>query len=535
MDEFYAILDLPLTATYNEIKAQYQQLVRIYCPDYFSRADDKSYTEEKLKQINLAFHFLGGSSPTVAERAAIPQPIVYPPKVDFGLLPPGRRRDLPLWIGNLGSAAAHIQVSCHNKDSAFQVAQGRRLYGDHPFPCQYTVTADTHCLTPNRIYKEWLEVTLDDVVTHVELCLQVAVPIAQAQGNRWLIRVPGRLAVVIFMLLITLLVTTAPSFERFVRLSGAAPVTSLSQLPVRLQPGDLLFAVQDQEGLVVQVAHDRDPRPIALGIRGHAAVGSIAGQRVAYVGPDDAVYIMDLRRGQTQPILSDGSAKRALSWSPDGKRLAYLVGEGKQSRIGLYHIATGVESLVPAVTLTTTEVSHYAWAPTGHSLLFDQWQAGERRLYRSQIDEAGLAPLTYFDSWDGAWSPDEQWLVVNTPQGLYRLDQIGGQRTKLTDVTSEQPSWSADGQWLAYRTRDPLNGIQTLWIMYVTTGQARVVSTEAVSHAWSPTGNRLGYVTGRNETATQTAAPLWYLWTVTPGKPPELLAEVNDPSFQWVR
>ncbi|MEZ4622659.1 MAG: DnaJ domain-containing protein [Caldilineaceae bacterium] len=45
MKEYYSILDIPMTATPEEIKAQYRQLVRIYHPDRFQNRDDKAYAE----------------------------------------------------------------------------------------------------------------------------------------------------------------------------------------------------------------------------------------------------------------------------------------------------------------------------------------------------------------------------------------------------------------------------------------------------------------------------------------------------------
>ena len=58
MKDYYDILDVPVTATRDEIKAQYKQLVRVYHPDRFRDASDKAYAEEKLKQINIAFQVL---------------------------------------------------------------------------------------------------------------------------------------------------------------------------------------------------------------------------------------------------------------------------------------------------------------------------------------------------------------------------------------------------------------------------------------------------------------------------------------------
>jgi DnaJ-class molecular chaperone len=88
MKDYYEILDVPLTATREEIKAQYKQLVRVYHPDRFRDATDKAYAEEKLKQINIAFQVLCGTpmQPLYDNGAGAPQPVAYPPVLDFGVV-----------------------------------------------------------------------------------------------------------------------------------------------------------------------------------------------------------------------------------------------------------------------------------------------------------------------------------------------------------------------------------------------------------------------------------------------------------------
>ncbi|MEZ4733033.1 MAG: hypothetical protein R3E79_38550 [Caldilineaceae bacterium] len=84
-------------------------------------------------------------------------------------------------------------------------------------------------------------------------------------------------------------------------------------------------------------------------------------------------------------------------------------------------------------------MSHFAWSPDGEALLFDRWQGGARRVYRISLDGTDLQPLTTFDSWGGAWSPDGQQVVVSSPQGLYQLDRQGEHPVQVSAVVGEQP------------------------------------------------------------------------------------------------
>jgi Tol biopolymer transport system component len=255
----------------------------------------------------------------------------------------------------------------------------------------------------------------------------------------------------------------------------------------------------------------------------------VRSQQVAYLDVAGEVSLLALRSGESQQVTSDGEPKTALSWSADGERLAYLVGEGGESRIGVYDVKGGVRTELPEEA--TGGVSHYAWSPDGKTLLFDLWQGKERRVYRIGVDGSGLQQLTRFDSWGGAWSADGRSVVVSSGRGLYRSDSQGRTVTQVSKVAGESPSWSMDGKWLAYLTQEEASAGQQLWLLEVTSGKTMLVASESVHYAWSPTGALLGYVTGRAAGDT----PLLYLWSALPGQPPQLMAEVNDPLFHWTK
>ena len=532
MKDYYDILDVPITATRDQIKAQYKQLVRVYHPDRFRDAADKAYAEEKLKQINIAFQVLCGTpvQPYLQDMVVAPQPVVYPPLIDFGLVQRGDKRTLPLQVGNLGGPVSNLHVRCRESNSPFHLSRGKAAYADRPFPVNYEVSIDSQRLAANTAHQTWVEVNMDGIVTHVELRLQVsAAPQRRLHAKRpfpW----PKRwLTVVLATLLLSAILAALPVFTTLPALPGLAIPSFFTKALYDLQTTDLLFAVGESGTPTLYVGTSHGSQPQALGISGRSAVGSAATQQVAYLDNDHAVHLLALDSGERQVVISDGEVKTSLSWSPDGKRLAYLVGSGESSRIGVVEMPQGRVTYLPGEV--TTGVSHYAWAPDGQSLVFDLWQGQERRVYRIGVNGSGLQQLTHVDSWGGAWSADGRALVVSSPQGLYRLDSQGRTLTQVSTTAAEAASWSVDGKWLAYLTSAADSQGQTLWVMDVATGEAQVIAHESVSYRWSPTGAMLGYVTGRASGET----PLLYLWTVTPGAQPQLVAEVNDPLFQWAK
>lgn len=62
MKDYYQILEIPPTATNDEIKKQYRFLSQAWHPDKFPNAEQKAKAEEKIKAINEAYNVLGNPS-----------------------------------------------------------------------------------------------------------------------------------------------------------------------------------------------------------------------------------------------------------------------------------------------------------------------------------------------------------------------------------------------------------------------------------------------------------------------------------------
>ena len=58
MKDYYAILEIPPTASSEAIREQYLFLIQAWHPDKFRTAAQKAKAEEKCKQINIAYDIL---------------------------------------------------------------------------------------------------------------------------------------------------------------------------------------------------------------------------------------------------------------------------------------------------------------------------------------------------------------------------------------------------------------------------------------------------------------------------------------------
>jgi len=530
MKEYYDVLDVPTTATPQEIKAQYRQMVRIYHPDRFRNQDDKAYAEEKLKEINIAFQVLSGTSvrPEPFEARVAPQPVAHPPFLDFGTLQVGQRAVRNIQIGNLGGPVENIDFTYSKEKSYVQLSKGKRVYQDQPFPLDFEVMVDTRRLNADQRYTEWVEVNLDGMPIRVNLEFQTI-----ARRRKFI--PPTRIGwLAAALALVTLFLLAVPMLGPVVP-TLSLPGSLLSAHPTyELHADEMLFSVNEDGQAMLYSTLGAGSSPRRLGLAGQHAVGTQSGQQIAYLGEDDtsALYLFDLASGETKEISQNNAPKSMLAWSADGSRLAYLVGTGAGRKIGVYNLRTGQESLLPSAGMAG--VDHFAWSPDGETLLFDLWQDGEQRVYRMGPHGDDLRQLTHFDSWAGSWSADGTQILVGTDEGIYQLGSNGQQLQQLNQLPTKSVSWSADGEWIAYTTAETKSGTpstETLWMSRRDGSNAIQVATNILWQQWSPDGTTLGYITG-NVTNEE---PVLYLWTVTPTSKSMLVAEVNTPFFTWPR
>ncbi|MCB0123490.1 MAG: DnaJ domain-containing protein [Caldilineaceae bacterium] len=550
MKEYYEILDVPLTATPEQIKAQYRQLVRVYHPDRFRNQDDKAYAEEKLKEINIAFQVLSGTSVRREpfEARVAPQPVAYPPQLDFGTLQIGQRAKLKLQIGNLGGPAENVDYGYSCPKPWFQLSKGKRVYPEQPFPIDFEVAVETRRLKAEQSYREWVEVVLDGMPVRVEVLVRTVAHRRVLLGPvRWQWSVAGFSLLFAGLLLASFMHVSLPSLPSLP--TDVLPGALLSAHPsYELRAEEMLFSVNEGSETALYVGLGEGSTPRRLGLSGEEAVGTQAGQHIAYLHEIEnlqQIFLFDLAKGDTRQLTYSSGPKARLAWSSDGLRLGYLVGQGDERRIGIYDLRAAQEYLLPGAS--SSGVEHFAWSPDGQSLLFDLWQGDEQRVYRMGVHGDDLRQLTHFDSWAGAWSADGTQILVGTDEGLYRLSSNGQQLHQLTTVPAYAFSWSADGQWIAYTTvtgaataaqasAEEISYLpQTLWLTDRFGKESRQIAENLLWHQWSPDGATIGYVTGN----VTTPDSLLYLWTLAAdgqaSAVPSLVAEVNRPFFSWPR
>ena len=174
-----------------------------------------------------------------------------------------------------------------------------------------------------------------------------------------------------------------------------------------------------------------------------------------------------------------------VSWSPDGKRLAFNFAVSGKS--GIYAIDADGHQLRH---LTTSSTDLYpSWSPNGRLLVFVR----RFNLYEMNADGGGLKALTHITAAQGVvpteprWSPDGTRIAFQLQANPPRVAVLDLADHKVTAVgTGGSPSWSSDGKRIAFDRNGRLEAINA-------DGTKPRILVQGDGPAWSPDGGRIAF------------------------------------------
>ena len=282
-------------------------------------------------------------------------------------------------------------------------------------------------------------------------------------------------------------------------------------------------------GTVVVVAGRDDPSeqlqagPVPVAMKpGKAFPVTAANGKIAFIrgtGPGDpapSIYLMN-EDGSEQTKIAETTRGHALTWSPDGTRLAF-------DDAGGIYIINADGSGERRLPNSSGQEQWPAWSPDGTQLAFRDLSGGG--LFVANVDGTGRRRLTDdMDNVAPVWSPDGRRIAFSKAGKIWIMNADGSQQRPLTTGSQgfeDAPTWSPDGLRIAFRSSSDIMAVD------VDGGRARALASPGGTGRVDPNGQ------GANKLATGGGSPSTPRWSPDNTKIAYAVHQTGERCSIWV-
>ena len=253
--------------------------------------------------------------------------------------------------------------------------------------------------------------------------------------------------------------------------------------------------------------------------------------QIAFVSKRDGnfeIYVMDTDGGNPRRLTNNRHADLSPSWSPDGKRIAFISDrDGHPHRIpGWFtseiYVMDADGGNQQNLTNHPSDDRSPSWSPDGTRIAFQSYRDNDRNhnieIYVMDADGSNLQRLTnnLIEDENPSWSPDGERIVFSSAREghvenkfgitseIYVMDADGGNQQRLTENRNNDwdPVWSPDGKRIAFAADRKGDFVKfDIYVMDADGGNQQKLTNHRgwdSSPSWSPNGERIAFKSDRD-------------------------------------
>lgn len=190
------------------------------------------------------------------------------------------------------------------------------------------------------------------------------------------------------------------------------------------------------------------------------------GKKIAYVSFERKraqIFTVDVETGQRRLLTDFSGINGAPSFSPDGREMTVVLSKSGSPK--LYSVALSSGSM-RQLTFGESIDTEPRYSPDGRSILFTSGRGGTPQIYRLTLADGKITRVSYTGNYNAraSYTPNQRQIVMlhredkNFNIAIQQVDN--GQLFQLTDSPQdESPSVSPNGRFILYATHENDKGI----------------------------------------------------------------------------